>query len=308
MSSKASNVRKRKPAEAPEAAVVISDDQNPKESKARRVSTDASASNVVAPPKATGNASIANAPSVADAGQEMSLERIGALIQDLFRSNNIKVNAALDALNVNLLQNKCEKIVTVGGCFALVQLVNNCLENAIEKILACDQVTELTELADLKTLQNSLFVIARLMLRYTESRAGIAAIGGVEAVVKVMKVFPKCHHLQWFASAALINLTNRNIIGKNKAVETGGIEALLAAVNNHLDSPSVCGNACWALANIATYSKKNTGLLISLGGATAVAKVRTKWPDKEQVQERVRRLAEVISSEMKTWADEEYTF
>jgi hypothetical protein len=195
MSSKASNFHKRKPAEAPE-AVVSSDDQNPKESKARRVSTGASASNVVAPYKTTGNAFIANAPSVSDDGQEMSLDRIGVLIQDLFQSDNMDVGAALDALDLDLGEdeNKCKKIHAVGGCFALVQ--QNCLEKAIEKIPACDQVTELNELAELKTLHMSLRIIAGLACRHDESRAGIMAIGGVEAVVKVMEVFPKCHHLQ----------------------------------------------------------------------------------------------------------------
>jgi hypothetical protein len=43
MSTQASNDRKRKPTELAE-AVVSSDDQSPKESKARRVSTDAVAS------------------------------------------------------------------------------------------------------------------------------------------------------------------------------------------------------------------------------------------------------------------------
>jgi hypothetical protein len=112
MSSKASNVRsKRKPTEAP---VVSSDAQNRKASKARRVSTDALSSNVVVvPPKTTGHASIANAASASIAGQEMSIGSIGALIQDLNHSNNAQVNAALDALYLNLGsdENKCEKLV-----------------------------------------------------------------------------------------------------------------------------------------------------------------------------------------------------
>jgi hypothetical protein len=52
-------------------------------------------------------------------------------------------------------------------------------------------------------------------------------------------------------------------------------------------------------------SKDNAGLLITLGGGAAVAKMRTKWPDNAIVRYRVRRLANLIASEMKTWADDE---
>jgi hypothetical protein len=92
---------------------------------------------------------------------------------------------------------------------------------------------------------------------------------------------------------------------KTKAIELGGIELLLAAVNNHLDSASVCQYACWALYNIVLGSKENTELLISLGGATAVAKARRKWPDDDKLQTQVRRLVNLLVAEMKTWADEE---
>jgi hypothetical protein len=91
---------------------------------------------------------------------------------------------------------------------------------------------------------------------------------------------------------------------KAKAVESGGIEVLLAASNNHLGSAIVCENACAALYNIVNGSKENTELLISLAGAAAVAKVRTKWPDNNNVQAQVRPLANVIAAEMMTWADE----
>jgi hypothetical protein len=67
-------------------------------------------------------------------------------------------------------------------------------------------------------------------------------------------------------------------IGKAKAIEPGGIEVLLAAINNHLGSSELCESACSALFNVASGSKENTGLLISLGGGAVVAKVRTRWP------------------------------
>jgi hypothetical protein len=45
--------------------------------------------------------------------------------------------------------------------------------------------------------------------------------------------------------------------------------------------------------------------LISLGGAAAVAKVRKEWPDEEEVQPDVQRLAKLIGTEMNSWADKE---
>jgi uncharacterized membrane protein YeaQ/YmgE (transglycosylase-associated protein family) len=52
-------------------------------------------------------------------------------------------------------------------------------------------------------------------------------------------------------------------------------------------------------------SKGNTGLLVlSLGGATAVAKVRTKWPNDDYVQTKVQRLANLIGTEINSWAVE----
>jgi hypothetical protein len=56
----------------------------------------------------------------------------------------------------------------------------------------------------------------------------------VEAVVKVMQSFPKCHALQSRVCCAPRNLVGCSI-GKAKAIESGGIEVLLVVVNNHLD-------------------------------------------------------------------------
>jgi hypothetical protein len=52
-------------------------------------------------------------------------------------------------------------------------------------------------------------------------------------------------------------------------------------------------------------SKENTGLLITLGGGAAVAKVRQKWPDNDEIQTQVRRLANCFVAEWKAWDDEE---
>jgi hypothetical protein len=67
----------------------------------------------------------------------------------------------------------------------------------------------------------------------------------------------------------------------------------------------LCESACSALFNVASDSKENTGLLISLGGGAIIAKVRTKWPYNNDIQTQVHKLANLIASEMKAWVDEE---
>jgi hypothetical protein len=297
--------RKRKQAvEEPEVVVCDSDDIQSK-SKARRVSTDVQeASHAVASHQTAEEVPVAaTVASTITAAPEDSMESIGQFIQDLFHSDKVKVRAALAALNLDLGKdnNKSDKIQAVGGCHALVQLLKNCLGKAIDRIPACDQVTALNKLDELKTLNKTLHVITSLTFRHGESKVGIAAIGGVEAVVKIMKTFPKCQRLQEGTCASLVNLTCCSI-GKKNAVASGGIEALIAAVKNHLGSAIICRKGCWALCNIVDGSKENVGLLIALGGGAAAAKVRTKWPDNNDVQIQVCKLADLIATEMKSWA------
>jgi hypothetical protein len=310
MSSNNMNDRKRKPKTIPETVSSNDEGQNPKERKALKASTNASASTaailqVDTPPVATENAAAANAASIE---HEESIPSIGKMVEDLCHSDNTKNDAALDAFKMVYLfwdKKKLDTFVMSGGCLALVLLLKKCLDKAIATIPAYDEVAELNELAELTTLYKTLVVITNLTVDHDESRVGITAIGGVKAIVKMMKTFPKCADLQEMACVALANFAYGNATSKKQAIESGGIEALLAAVTNHLNSAYVCENACWALLKIVTGSKENTGLLIDLGGAATVKKVRTKWPDNEDVQTQVRELADLIGSEMKAWADEE---
>jgi hypothetical protein len=62
------------------------------------------------------------------------------MLQDLFHSENAKVNATLDALNHDYMQDskKYDKLQVVGGCSALVHLMQNCLDRTIDELPACD--------------------------------------------------------------------------------------------------------------------------------------------------------------------------
>jgi hypothetical protein len=109
------------------------------------VSTDASASTSAnAPVRAVATATADNA-SASDVERNESIESIGALIQDLFHSDNAKVDDTLDALAQHLEgdKEKCDIFVKAGGSFTLVQLVNDCLKKASTMIPACDRVTNI---------------------------------------------------------------------------------------------------------------------------------------------------------------------
>jgi hypothetical protein len=236
---------------------------------------------------------------------EEYLEGVGKLIQDLAHSDNAKVNTALDALylDFNTDRKKVDTFTAWGGCAALVHLLKDRLKSAIKKIPQCDQVTELHELPELKTVEITLRVIVNLTHYSKMARSGMVAVGGVEAVVKAMKTFPNCLSLQDWACAALGNLAYGNATGKKQAIESGGIELLLAAVNNHLGSSLVCEAACWALYNIVVGSKENTDRLINLGGGAAVEKVNIKWADNKVVQALVEKLASIFVAGWKARSD-----
>jgi hypothetical protein len=60
-----------------------------------------------------------------------------------------------------------------------------------------------------------------------------------------------------------------------RAIESGGIEVILVAVTNHVDSAKLCERACCALHNIANNDKEKIWLVISLG-------VELLWPKSER--------------------------
>jgi hypothetical protein len=128
-----------------------------------------------------------------------------------------------------------------------------------------------------------------------------SSVGGVEQIVRATQTFPNSQKLQRAACGALYNLTFCSI-GKKKAVESGEIEVLLAALANHLNSADICKNACCTLCNIVEESKEHTKLLVYLDGAAAVAKVRNEWPDNDNIQTEVRSLAKSIGAEILSWA------
>jgi hypothetical protein len=109
-----------------------------------------------------------------------------------------------------------------------------------------------------------------LTYRHDESKVGINAIGGIQAVVDVMRTFPKCQDLQRTACNTLFNLTCCSI-GKKKAVEANAMQVLLDAVHNHQDNPPLCERALYAMQHIIKGSKERTKQFLASGVSTTTA-------------------------------------
>jgi hypothetical protein len=293
MSSTSARDRKRKPDEV--MSINNSDDQS--NSRARRVSTDAQAATIASD-------ETNEEDPTAKAESANSMENIGQMIQDLFHSDDAKVNYALDTLILDIDEDKkkWENIQAVGGCHAIVQLVKNCLDKVIARIpaRAFDKATATGDLPELKTIDKSLEII--LSLTYHLGGRTVASIGGVEAVVKAMRTFSNCPKLQSTACCVLGNLLFCSI-GQKKALETSAMEVVLDALDNHMDTETVCGNACFTLHRMVAASKENTERFISSGGVTTVATVRKEWQhdDMSSVHEAVRKLMEPVVKELSCW-------
>jgi hypothetical protein len=186
--------------------------------------------------------------------RDESMESIRHLIQDVFNhSDNAKVIAALDRLDLDLhKENKAEQIQAVGGCFALVYLVNRCLKKVLARLFHLDQVTKLSKRPE---LFQSLDVITNLTVQHDDSKIGISSVGGVEAILKVMKTLPTCEILLVKASHTLLSLTSCSI-GKKKASEAGAVAIVLNVVKHHMRCASICEHTCDAFYRLLKRSKE----------------------------------------------------
>jgi hypothetical protein len=76
--------------------------------------------------------------------------------------------------------------------------LQNCLDKAIDEFPARDQVDQFNKLAELTTLvSKTLNAVISWNSFHDEMKFGLKAIVGVEAIIRVLQSFPKCHDLQW---------------------------------------------------------------------------------------------------------------
>jgi hypothetical protein len=300
MSFEPTNDRKRKSTEAQEPVVssnTTDDERSPRDTRPRRVSMEApssvSSTHAIAP--TPGNHSIVTSIASASRGTVAapygSAEGIGKLIHALNCSNGAVVDAALDSLYRYSIRGfgslSWAKIAAVGGCFALVQLVKNSLETAIEIIPVRNQVNDFHLQVATGRLSRAFIIISNMTHVHPMSMHSINSIGGVEVLVKTMKTFPKHPWLQLRACNALCNLTACPV-GRERAHEAGAIEVLLTTIKSYPRNKYIFLYGCRALTNMCESSFERTKQLIGLG-------VITTWPDDVEARHTAKCLLQVVA-------------
>jgi hypothetical protein len=221
-----------------------------------------------------------------------SAEGIRNLIQALNCSNGAVVDVALDTLYRYSKRDfdslSWAKIAAVGGCFALVQLVQESLEMAIKTIPLRNQLNDFRLRVATGRLSKAFIIISNMTHEYPRSMSDINSIGGVEVLVKAMKTLPKHHPwVQVRACNALCNLTACPI-GRKRADEAGAIEVLLTTIKSYPGNKYIFLYGCRALTNMCASSSKRTKQLIELGGITA-------WPDDPEARAVAKDLLQVMA-------------
>jgi len=127
--------------------------------------------------------------------------------------------------------------------------------------------------------------ILRFLARSRDNQAQIAGLGGIEALVTVMKEHwhPAHAGVQEEACATLRNLTV-NADNRGKIAAQWGIEALLKAMDEHPAHAGVQEQACWALRNLAANADIQVNIA-ALGGIEALLKAMEEHPAHAGVQE-----------------------
>jgi hypothetical protein len=281
MSTETENARKRKAANPLDAVTSNDGVRRSTEGKARRVSTET----IVA----AGNGAPEEAPNNSP---ERALTNTEKLIRMdlLFHPDIVVVESALDDLTRTGLTHddeKCDKVVSVGGCLALVFFVKNRLETLFprwEPIVWNSVLVEAkTMRVERRLLCKTLSVIKAVAYKSSRSVNEFAAIGGIEATIALMEAIPLCGEIQGAACGVLCNLTAKESdVGVARVMAAKGMETAITAIRQHPKNRDACRCACKALFNLILNSKENARLMRNLGGVIAVATVFTNWPENSE--------------------------
>jgi hypothetical protein len=92
-----------------------------------------------------------------------------------------------------------------------------------------------------------------------------------------------CRALQWLA----VQCGDRDKRAcQDDVVASGGLDAVLKAMENHVESPEVQLEAIGALEKISTSNEQNTAYLCSHGGLEAVVQAMSRHVEQQHLQER----------------------
>lgn len=207
------NARKRKTANPLDAAVASNDARTSAEGKARRVSTESIAAGTGAPEAPHNNL--------------VNLEKLVRM--DLFHADVDVVETALNYLNRTGQDNeKCDKVVSVGGCLALVLLLKNRLEKLFPKWepIVCNSSLEEGETmrVERRLLYKTLSTIKTVAYKSKHSLNEFVAIGCIEAMIAIMEAIPLCGKTQGAVCGILCNLTAKESdAGVSRAIAARGM-------------------------------------------------------------------------------------
>jgi hypothetical protein len=87
-----------------------------------------------------------------------------------------------------------------------------------------------------------------------------------------------------------VALLNLNVLTVAKAEVARVMQALIAAIRQHLTNESVCYYACSVLFNLTLNNIENSRMVRNLGGVIAVATVMTNWPENSKPADAAKRL------------------
>jgi hypothetical protein len=280
MSTETENARKRKTTNPLDAVASNGGVRTSAEGKALRVSTETIVVAGSGTPEAPNN-SPKRTPTNTEKLIRMNL---------LFHPDIVVVESALDDLTRTGLTHddeKCDKIVSGGGCLALVFFVKNRLETLFPRWEPIVRNLALGEgemvLVERRLLRKTLSIIKAVAYKSERSVNEFAAIGGIEATIALMKAIPLCGKVQGAACGVLCNLTvKESDVGVARVMAARGMETTISAMRQHPQNIDVCCCACKALFNLILNNKENARLMRNLGGVIAVAAVITNWPENSE--------------------------
>jgi hypothetical protein len=262
------------------------------EGKFRRVSTDTIVAAGTGAPEASNNS-----PESTPRNMEMLLN------MDLFDPDVAVVETALNYLNRSRLAQDDEKrvkVVSAGGCLALVMLVKNRLETLFPKWepIAWNSALEEGEMmrVERRLLFKTLSLIKAVAYKNEKSVNVFARIGGIEATIALMEAIPLCGEIQGVACGVLCSLTAKESdFGVARVMAARGVETLITAIRQHPQNRDVCRYACKALINLTLDSKENAMVVEKRGGITAVGTVIEKWPEGSEPYDAAKSLVKEVS-------------
>ena len=119
-------------------------------------------------------------------------------------------------------------------------------------------------------------VIEALTCQHNGNKTAFHQNGAVTLVVKAMQAFATHEKMQRYGCGALCNLSSLHSHQQN-VVDAGGIDAILAAMRQFPESEDIQKFAAYGLCHLVWVSESNKKIIISKGGAIALAQAQHRF-------------------------------